>query len=101
MTRTVTIGPDLPSQILDTNREQAKKIVAAAQAGAVSTQGRLVYFAAFDGTNNDLTNPRNAKNTNVAQLWTQFRPGIGATNPNIGGNYFPGPGTPGTLTRSA
>jgi len=101
VTRTVKIGLDLPSQILVTGREQAKKIVAAAPSGAASTNDRLVYFAAFDGTNNNLTTTGVAKNTNVAQLWTQFASGIGTTNPNRAGNYFPGPGTPGTLTRSA
>lgn len=86
--------------VLDTQQKQVEKIIAAAQPGAVSTDNCFVYFAAFDGTNNDENNAGNFQTTNVRQLWCQFEPGI-AQNPNLGGSYFAGPGTKGTLTASA
>ncbi len=100
MTRSLVIGASR-STVLDTVQQQAKKIVNAAQRDSVSTKNRFVYFAAFDGSNNDLENQGSDKNTNVAQLWIQFERGIGKTRPNIHGRYFPGPGAKGTLDRSS
>jgi|GEM_PF-991508 len=86
--------------VLDTQQKQVEKIVAAAKRGAVSADNCFVYFAAFDGTNNDEKNVGNFQTTNVRQLWCQYEPGL-AQNPNLGGSYFAGPGTKGTLTSSA
>lgn len=87
-------------RVLATQRQQVEKIIAAAQPGAVSTDNCFVYFAAFDGTNNDAVNTGNVQTTNVRQLWCQYEPGL-ARNPNLGGGYFAGPGTKGTLTASS
>lgn len=104
MTRSLVLHDnfsDSRPQVLETELEQVEKIIKSAQPGAVSTNNRFVYFAAFDGSNNDLANDGNAKNTNVAQLWTQYISIFGRTRPNIDGNYFPGPGAKGTLTDSS
>ena len=101
MTFKIDLGPALQQQVLDTNQQQARLIVDAAKPDAVSPRNRFVFFAAFDGTNNDLENAGHESNTNVAQLWTQFESNIGVTNPNVGGQYFPGPGTKGQLSNSA
>jgi len=86
--------------VLDTQQKQVEKIIAAAERGAVSTDNQFVYFAAFDDTNNDAKNAGNFQTTNVRQLWCQYEPGL-AQNPNLGGRYFAGPGTKGTLTSSS
>ena len=53
------------------NIAEGQKIVAAAK--KVVTKGKFVFFAAFDGTNNDRDNLKeNAQTTNVGQLWQQF-----------------------------
>ncbi len=53
------------------NMAEGKKIVAAAK--KVVTKGQFVFFAAFDGTNNDRDNLKeNAQTTNVGQLWQQY-----------------------------
>jgi len=86
--------------VLATQQKQVEKIVAEARPGTVSTDNCFVYFAAFDGTNNDANNAGNFQTTNVRQLWCQFEPGL-ADNPNLGGGYFAGPGTKGTLKASS
>lgn len=101
MTTKVDLGPILQQQVLDTDQQQAQAIVNAAQSGAASTANQFVFFAAFDGTNNDLENQGHGQNTNIAQLWNQYRASIGPNNPNLGGQYYPGPGTKGTLTHSS
>lgn len=66
----------------------------------MDADNRFVYFAAFDGTNNDAVNAGSFQTTNVRQLWCQYEPGL-AHNPNLGGGYFAGPGTKGTLSTSS
>lgn len=100
MTRSIDLGAQLQQQVLETDQQQVQAIVNAAQSGAVSANNQFVFFAAFDGTNNDLTNAGNVQNTNVAQLFQQAKAAEQAT-PNLQSNYYPGPGTKGTLTRSA
>jgi hypothetical protein len=59
----------------------------------------FVYFAAFDGTNNDknnLTVSGNPLSTNVAELSSEV-----TQTSNVYVGYFPGPGTEGTLTASS
>jgi hypothetical protein len=87
-------------RVLATQQQQVEKIIAAAQPGAVSTDNCFVYFAAFDGTSNDAVNAGSFQTTNVRQLWRQFEPGM-ANHPNLGGGYFAGPGTKGTLKLSS
>src|SRR5258706_11747193 len=98
MTQLVKIE-GLQPQILATAQQQAQAIVDAARPGAVSTTNQMVFFAAFDGTNNDLTTSGHEKNTNVAQLFLQAHSAAQA-NPDLEANYYPGPGTKGTLSKS-
>ncbi len=92
MTSTVSLNAQLRQQILETNQEQVQAIIDTAQSGAVSTANQFVFFAAFDGTNNDLENAGNVQNTNVAQLWEQFKAKIGTNSLNVGGQYYPARG---------
>src|SRR5882757_1335144 len=100
MTRLVDLGAQLQQQLLETAQQQVQAIVDAARPGAVLTDNQFVFFAAFDGTNNDLTTVGHGKNTNVAQLFLQAQAAADA-HPGLQANYYPGPGTKGTLTRSA
>lgn len=73
------------------NLAEAKKIGSAAK--KVVTQGQFVFFAAFDGTNNDRENLKeNPQTTNVGQLWQQFE-GKDGDLPNASGQYGSGLGT--------
>jgi hypothetical protein len=99
MTQLVDIK-GLQQDILTTAQQQVRAIVDAARPDVVSTNNQFVFFAAFDGTKNDLTTSGHAKNTNVAQLFTQADAATKAI-PNLHANYYAGPGTPGTLTESA
>jgi len=70
----------------------------------ITAQTSFVYFAAFDGTNNDKDNvPRGELCTNVAQLWQQYDTGRTAAPAGtiFGGGYYKGPGAPGTLSQSS
>lgn len=100
MTRSIDLGAQLQRQVLETEQQQVQAIVNAAQSDTVSTNNQFVFFAAFDGTNNDLTNAGNVQNTNVAQLFQQAQ-SAGQATPNLQAKYYPGPGAKGTLTRSS
>src|SRR5512141_3220200 len=99
MTQLVDIAGPLQAGVLATVQQQAQAIADAARPGAVSAANPLVFFAAFDGTNNDLTTSGHEKNTNVAQLFLQAHSAAQA-NPDLEANYYPGPGTKGTLSKS-
>jgi len=99
MTQLVDITGPLQAGVLATVQQQAQAIADAARSGAVSGTKKLVFFAAFDGTNNDLTTSGHEKNTNVAQLFLQANAAAQAT-PDLQANYYPGPGTKGTLSKS-
>lgn len=65
------INAEQAADSLAWNMAEAKKITAAAE--KVVSKGKFVFFAAFDGTNNDRDNLKeNAQTTNVGQLWQQF-----------------------------
>jgi hypothetical protein len=98
---TTRITTPLSASEVQTLRTQTTQI------GASSTPtirpNQFVFFAAFDGTNNIRTNPAIAgdtQTTNVGQMWGQYESGRGS-NRNAGGNYYPGPGTPGTRLGSS
>lgn len=95
MTTTINLSAQGQIRILDGNSQQAAVIAAAAQPGVLSPT-KFVFFAAFDGTNNDLKNKPQV--TNVAQLFLQ---GERAGNVNHVAAYFAGPGTPKTLPGSS
>lgn len=99
MTITVELNAQQKQAIADTNRRQAQAIKDAARPGAVPAKA-FVFFAAFDGTNNDLQNRGSPQNTNVAQLWLQCNAGA-EWGARVRGQYYPGPGTKGTLTLSS
>lgn len=61
----------------------------------------FIFFVGFDGTNNDRNSiPNGEQNTNVAQLIYQAE-SASINNNNIGGKYYPGPGTSGSLLGSS
>lgn len=99
MTTSVDLNAQQKQAVLDTNRRQARAIKDSARAGAVPANA-FVFFAAFDGTNNDLINDGSPQNTNVAQLWLQCNAGA-EWGARVRGQYYPGPGTKGTLTLSS
>ncbi len=78
-----------------------KQVIADKAEVGVVRSNQFTYFAAFDGTSNSYQ-PSNGdlQNTNVAQLFTQANL-ASKTNANIYADYFPGPGTEGTLTASS
>lgn len=99
MTQEIELGAALRQTVLDVCRLQAQAIVDAAKPATIGPKV-LVFFAAFDGTNNDMDNVGNNQNTNAAQLFKQAQAGEQG-NPGLKANYYPGPGTKGTLTKSA
>lgn len=80
--------------------QQAQNI--ANTAAPVVQPNQFVFFAAFDGTNNDrddLSQSGDPQMTNVAQLEDQVaRATLG--NSNVASRYYAGPGTNGALTAS-
>jgi Ca2+-binding RTX toxin-like protein len=64
-------------------------------------EGQFVFFAAFDGTNNIKDDPGysgDQQSTSVGQMWDQYRERTGDSG---SGQYYAGPGTPGTLNGSS
>jgi hypothetical protein len=94
MTVEAILTTEMEDQVLATNLQQAQLIANEADANAVSN-GQFVFFAAFDGTNNDAENLGNPQHTNVFQLSEQ------ADAPGITAAYFAGPGTKEALTASS
>lgn len=65
----------------------------------VIPKNEFIFFAGFDGTNNDRNNvPNGEQTTNVAQLIEQAESFNGG---NIRSNYYRGPGTAGSLLGSS
>lgn len=79
---------------------QAQAIAEAAETGAIKKE-QFVFFAAFDGTRNDMRDIElsgNPEDTNVAELYKQADKTIRAnTNGNFRAGYYQGHGTEGTL----
>lgn len=85
------INAEQAADSLTWNLAEARKIAAAAKKAV--GKGQFVFFAAFDGTNNDRDNLKdNAQTTNVGQLWQQFESRIGGPA-DAGGLYCAGLGT--------
>lgn len=98
MTIQIPLTPAQTSSIIAQDTLAAGQIAGAAK--ATLTPDQFVFFAAFDGTNNDLVNKGNATSTNVAALYNQLLASDG-NNPNFGIRYYAGLGTKGTLTGSS
>lgn len=97
MTIAIDLNARQLSDLLADNRTAAVRLVQAARP-TVQVDRDFVFFAAFDGTNNDMNDlAGDAQCTNVGQLWRQFEAVIGA-QPNLGGQYYPGLGTRGQPT---
>ncbi len=98
MTRKIVLTNDQIAQIQTSNEATCAGIVVQP---AIPDQTSFVFFAAFDGTNNDKDNvPRGELSTNVAQLWDQYQ-AQSATDKRCAGGYYKGPGAPGTLSQSS
>ena len=101
MTRKIDLSASQIASIQSSNQATCDGIKVPS---AITTQTSFVYFAAFDGTNNDKDNvPRGELCTNVAQLWQQYEAEQAAApaSTRFGGGYYKGPGTPGTLSQSS
>lgn len=101
MTRKIELAPIQIEQIQASNQEACAGITVPV---AITDQTSFVFFGAFDGTNNDKDNvPRGELCTNVAQLWKQYVAGQAAAENvgRLGGGYYKGPGSPGTLSESS
>jgi|JI10StandDraft_1071094.scaffolds.fasta_scaffold143859_3 hypothetical protein len=87
-----------------TAQTQAAAIASAAQVATIKAN-QFVFFAAFDGTNNnrdDVLRSGSLQDTNVAQLETQIKEAsTGSNNENVRTGYYPGPGTGDVLDPSA
>ena len=97
MSKKIKLNRDQTRNSLEHNVIKSKIIVDGADRGAVP-KGKLVFFAAFDGTNNDKDNLDRKSDTpystNVGQLWDQYEEKQ-KTNPRLHGKYYPGLGTKG------
>jgi hypothetical protein len=66
-------------------------------------EGQFIFFAAFDGTNNDKNNlavSGTTQQTNVGQLFDQIEQ-LKPISRNLETGYYPGPGTNGSLPGSS
>ncbi|MDP9123474.1 MAG: hypothetical protein M3N82_02565, partial [Pseudomonadota bacterium] len=95
---TASIAGTLTPDQVQTAIQQSQQIGAAATANSLGASNQFVFFAGFDGTNNDaahLSLSGNPLPTNVRDLVDQVR----QANPPDGSvvaGYYPGVGTPGT-----
>ncbi len=96
MTIAIKLNEDQIRSIHEDSLKKSQEIERAAQQGAVP-KDKFVFFAAFDGTNNDMDNlSGDSQCTNVGQLWDQYKAGVGK---NLHGGYYPGLGTKGRPTK--
>lgn len=92
MTIKIELNSDQIQKSFDANTATSQECGEAAQKGSVP-KDNFVFFAAFDGTNNDMNNlAGDFQSTNVAQLWNQYK---GGASDNLNGGYYPGLGTSG------
>lgn len=90
---TASVASTLNSQEVNATRAQAVVLGAAAQASVLTN--KFVFFAAFDGTNNnmlDVTLSGAPLRTNVAELYLQVD-SQRAANQNLKTGYYAGVGT--------
>lgn len=100
MTIKIELSAQQTQALREHNQNQIPVIINAAQANIIG-DGQFVFFAAFDGTNNDMNfHPNDKYDTNVAQLWNQYLVARSG-KANLGGGYYPGVGTAGTDSQSS
>ncbi|WP_342618387.1 calcium-binding protein [Rhodoferax sp. GW822-FHT02A01] len=99
MTIQIQLTPEQTKSITASDTLAEEQIAAAAK--ATLSPDQFVFFAAFDGTNNDANNKGNATPTNVDALWRQYKDSVLTPGANFGGKYYAGLGTKGTLTGSS
>lgn len=96
---TASIAGTLTTEQVQQAQQQANVI--AGSANTTISNNQFVFFAAFDGTNNDknllLTG---VQSTNVGQISDQAIASAGL-NQNLGVGYYPGPGTSDSLPGSS
>jgi len=98
MTLQIELSQTQIQRIHDENVKTVREIENAARVGAVSS-GAFVFFAAFDGTNNDMNDLAGDRFcTNVGQLWSQYQAQAGGMQ-NIDGGYYYGLGKRGQSTK--
>lgn len=96
MTPIIELSADQRQAMLDANTAQAAACARLAPRRSGLRDG-FVFFAAFDGTNNDMDDlAGDPLCTHVGQLWRQYQPGLGG--PRQGG-YYPGLGRNGRPRR--
>ncbi|MBL8470157.1 MAG: hypothetical protein KF778_02825 [Rhodocyclaceae bacterium] len=97
MTRKIELSQSQIDAIRQANEKTCGSISVPAP---ITKKTSFVFFAAFDGTNNDKDAvPKNCLSTNVGQLWDQYEAARGRSA-RLGGAYYKGVGTPGSLTAS-
>jgi len=100
------MGTSIAGTLSATQVQQAQNQAQAIASSASQTinEQQFVFFAAFDGTNNNANDPSSIRageqTTNVGQLFNQYDKNR-QSNPNLGGRYYPGPGTSGSLPGSS
>lgn len=100
MTIKIELNAQQIQALQEYNQNQIPVIINAAQESVIE-DGQFVFFAAFDGTNNDMNyHPNDKYDTNVAQLWNQYLVARSG-KANLGGGYYPGVGTAGTESQSS
>lgn len=96
MPQVIDLNASQLEDILEANAAQCQACEDAAQRRAVPRE-KFVFFAAFDGTNNDMDDlSGDAQCTNVGQLWNQYGDG---RSDHLQGGYYPGLGTNGRPTK--
>lgn len=97
MTFVIDIGAANAQFVRDENLQRAQAIANAATTDAIAND-QFVFFAAFDGTNNDEDKdlPAGEQSTNVWQLYKQV-----AQTDNLKTGYYAGPGTSAALRHSS
>lgn len=100
MTIRIELSAQQIQDVREYNQGQIPVIIKAAEEKIIEV-GQFVFFAAFDGTNNDMNqHPNDTNDTNVAQLWNQYVVARSGKT-NLGGGYYPGVGTAGTESQSS
>ena len=108
MAKYIKPNPQIAGELTDKQTARAlaqtKTLIDAADPNAIKKE-QFVFFAAFDGTRNDMGEVKlsgNPEDTNVAELYKQVHKAeLENSSENLKTGYYKGHGTKGTLTASA